>query len=192
MSRAASLLQTKGKSKYGMPIFLPNGNVNPAYLAAERKDMAAKKRKNVAATGAKVVSYIEKYAPYYYCQPAGSGYSQSLTVCVLFLEATGPFVNARWFLSAHGYKASALYLANGVVMFVLFFALRVVFNWWLAITRFVFQWDAFVGEQPRYIVAADLLFFPINLFLQLLWFQKIVKGILALLGGGAASKSKAK
>ena len=33
--------QTKGKSKYGMPIFLPNGNVNPAYLAAERKEAAA-------------------------------------------------------------------------------------------------------------------------------------------------------
>lgn len=28
--------QAKGKSKYGVPIFLPNGNVNPAYLAAER------------------------------------------------------------------------------------------------------------------------------------------------------------
>merc|ERR1719207_98967 len=27
-----------GKSKYGMPIFLPNGNINPAYLAAERKE----------------------------------------------------------------------------------------------------------------------------------------------------------
>merc|ERR1719311_2017168 len=35
-----------GKSKYGMPIFLPNGNINPAYLAAERKEMAEKKRKN--------------------------------------------------------------------------------------------------------------------------------------------------
>ena len=30
-----------GKSKYGMPIFLPNGNINPAYLAAERKEQAA-------------------------------------------------------------------------------------------------------------------------------------------------------
>merc|ERR1719261_2479600 len=27
-----------GKSKYGMPIYLPNGNINPAYLAAERKE----------------------------------------------------------------------------------------------------------------------------------------------------------
>merc|ERR1719487_1192313 len=31
----------KGKSKYGVTIFLPNGNVNPAYLAAERKELKA-------------------------------------------------------------------------------------------------------------------------------------------------------
>jgi hypothetical protein len=31
-----------------VPIFLPNGNVNPAYLAAERKDMAAQSKKNMA------------------------------------------------------------------------------------------------------------------------------------------------
>merc|ERR1711968_143105 len=42
-----------GKSKYGVPIFLPNGNVNPAYLAAERKDMAAQKKKNISAAEAK-------------------------------------------------------------------------------------------------------------------------------------------
>jgi hypothetical protein len=35
-----------GKSKYGMPIFLPNGNVNPAYLAAERKDIQEQSKKN--------------------------------------------------------------------------------------------------------------------------------------------------
>merc|ERR1719230_2325143 len=41
------------KSKYGVPVFLPNGNVNPAYLAAERKEMAAQKAKNIKATEAK-------------------------------------------------------------------------------------------------------------------------------------------
>merc|ERR1711968_179404 len=42
-----------GKSKYGVPIFLPNGNVNPAYLAAERKEMAAQQKRNRSATEAK-------------------------------------------------------------------------------------------------------------------------------------------
>merc|ERR1712137_1359379 len=43
----------KGKSKYGMPVFLPNGNINPAYLAAERKAMASQSKKNVAAQAGK-------------------------------------------------------------------------------------------------------------------------------------------
>merc|ERR1712127_127364 len=42
-----------GKSKYGMPIFLPNGNINPAYQAAI-------KAKNIKATGAKVKKLISK------------------------------------------------------------------------------------------------------------------------------------
>eukprot|EP00304_Pavlova_gyrans_P002254 CAMPEP_0206039970 /NCGR_PEP_ID=MMETSP1466-20131121/5095_1 /ASSEMBLY_ACC=CAM_ASM_001126 /TAXON_ID=44452 /ORGANISM="Pavlova gyrans, Strain CCMP608" /LENGTH=83 /DNA_ID=CAMNT_0053414629 /DNA_START=157 /DNA_END=408 /DNA_ORIENTATION=+ len=37
----------KGK-KYGVPVFLPNGNVNPAYLAAERKVQNENKKKNFA------------------------------------------------------------------------------------------------------------------------------------------------
>ena len=41
------------KEKYGVPIYLPNGNINPAYLAAERKDMADQAKKNIAATEAK-------------------------------------------------------------------------------------------------------------------------------------------
>merc|ERR1719213_1545816 len=49
-----------GKSKYGMPIFLPNGNINPAYLAAERKAEAAQKKKNMSAAEAKRKSLISK------------------------------------------------------------------------------------------------------------------------------------
>jgi len=42
-----------GKSKYGVPIFLPNGNVNPAYLAAERADARSASKKNTATAEAK-------------------------------------------------------------------------------------------------------------------------------------------
>merc|ERR1719482_1395987 len=41
---------TSGKSKYGVPIFLPNGNINPAYLAAERRDMTTTSKNNIKAT----------------------------------------------------------------------------------------------------------------------------------------------
>ena len=61
----------KGKSKYGMPIYLPNGNINPAYLAAERAEMAKAKvnnrktltsrRKQMESKGTFLLdSYIEK------------------------------------------------------------------------------------------------------------------------------------
>jgi len=49
-----------GKSKYGMPIFLPNGNINPAYLAAERKEMAAQSKKNTSEAEKKRKKLIAK------------------------------------------------------------------------------------------------------------------------------------
>jgi hypothetical protein len=39
--------RTTGKNKYGVPIFLENGAVNPKYLAAERAAAAKQKRMNV-------------------------------------------------------------------------------------------------------------------------------------------------
>ena len=52
--------QVKGKSKYGVPIFLPNGNVNPAYLAAERKEAQAMSKKNQQTSEAKRKALISK------------------------------------------------------------------------------------------------------------------------------------
>merc|ERR1719326_2709102 len=51
---------TKGKSKYGVPIFLPNGNVNPAYLAAERAEARAASKRNTKAAEAKRKNLISK------------------------------------------------------------------------------------------------------------------------------------
>merc|ERR1719453_132174 len=48
------------KSQYGMPTFLPNGNINPAFLAAERKAALAAKKKNMAATEIKRKNLIAK------------------------------------------------------------------------------------------------------------------------------------
>jgi hypothetical protein len=52
--------KASGKSKYGMPIFLPNGNVNPAYLAAERAEARAQSTKNTKAAEAKRKNLIGK------------------------------------------------------------------------------------------------------------------------------------
>jgi len=48
-----------GKSKYGVPIFLPNGNVNPAYLAAERKELQAQSKLNTKQAEAKRKNLIK-------------------------------------------------------------------------------------------------------------------------------------
>ena len=55
-----TLASPTAKTEYGVPTFLPNGNVNPAFLAAERKAMAAAKKKNMAATEAKRKNLIAK------------------------------------------------------------------------------------------------------------------------------------
>jgi len=51
-----------GKSKYGVPIFLPNGNVNPAYLAAERKDLQQQSKLNTKTAEVKRKGLIKKGA----------------------------------------------------------------------------------------------------------------------------------
>jgi len=48
-----------GKSKYGVPIFLPSGAVNPAYLAAERRDMQNQSKRNTKASEIKRKNLIK-------------------------------------------------------------------------------------------------------------------------------------
>lgn len=45
--------RTSGKTKYGMPIFLESGAVNPKYLAAERAAAVQQKRQNIQQSEAK-------------------------------------------------------------------------------------------------------------------------------------------
>jgi hypothetical protein len=52
--------QTVKKSKYGVPIFLPNGNINPQYLAKEREDMRTQSKANTKAAEAKRKKLIDK------------------------------------------------------------------------------------------------------------------------------------
>lgn len=120
---------------------------------------------------------------------ATSGLTHSIVVPVLLLEATGPFVNLRWFLSTHGLKDTWLYLANGLAMFLSFFVLRVLFNWWIFFNRIALRHDDMMA-LPTHIMLLTYVLFPINLFLQLVWFQKIMNGILALVRG-KGKKTKA-
>lgn len=123
---------------------------------------------------------------------AFSGLGHNLVVPVLYLEATAPFTNLRWVLSAAGLKDTTLYIVNGFMMFLSFFILRICFNWWLFLQRVWVQRDTF-GELPLWFRFIVLTLFPVNLMLQMMWFQKICKGIFALLfGSGSKSSKKAK
>lgn len=55
-----SFQKSSDTSKYGVPIFLKNGNVNPAYLAAERKDLQAQSKRNTKAAEVKRKNLIKK------------------------------------------------------------------------------------------------------------------------------------
>ena len=70
---------------------------------------------------------------------AVSGYAHVIAVPALLFEATAPFVNGRYFLATAGLKESLLYRVNGVLMFLSFFVVRIVFNWWLYLSRFWWQ-----------------------------------------------------
>uniref|UniRef100_A0A7S0Q245 TLC domain-containing protein n=1 Tax=Coccolithus braarudii TaxID=221442 RepID=A0A7S0Q245_9EUKA len=120
---------------------------------------------------------------------AAEGHTHSIVVPVLLLETTGPFVNLRWFLSTHGLKESWLYIINGLVMFVSFFLLRVVFNWWIFFNRIALRTEDML-KLPTHLMVLTYILYPINLGLQLLWFQKILSGVLALLSGKSKKKSK--
>jgi hypothetical protein len=133
----------------------------------------------------------------YYCHHAASilgwgmnavtGYGHNIGIPALLFEATGPFTNGRWFLSLHGMKDTTLYLVNGIMMLVSFFALRVCFNIWLLYDRFWVQQEEF-RSLPEWMQWLLLILFFINLALQLSWFQKIVSGALALLFPGKGKK----
>ena len=125
---------------------------------------------------------------------AASGLGHCIVVPVLLLEATGPFVNARWFLSVAGLKNTTRYVVNGILMAISFFVLRIAFNWWLFIQRYFMQWEE-LRTMPLGVFITCALGFPLNLILQHLWFWKICKGIQAILfekGQKPASSTPAK
>jgi len=109
-----------------------------------------------------------------------TGFGHNTVVPALLLEGTGPFTNGRWFLSQSGYKDSTLYLVNSICMFLSFFILRVVFNFFLCIQRLIIQREEFsTASVPLQILLICL--YVVNLMLQLHWFKKILSGAIALL-----------
>ena len=93
---------------------------------------------------------------------AVTGYAHVIAVPALLMEVTGPFVNGRYFLSTAGLKDTTLYTVNGVMMFLTFLIFRVVFNWWLYLSRFWWQFSL-MWQCPVALVICFNLLYPLDL-----------------------------
>jgi len=120
------------------------------------------------------------------------GVGHNVVVPLLLCEATGPFTNGRWFLSKAGLKDSNLYVLNALMMALSFFVLRVVLNFRIFADMMFNIRGLFAVAPFGYAIAMPPMYL-INIALQLMWFQKIVSGLLAFVrGGGSDKKGKAK
>ena len=108
------------------------------------------------------------------------GTCHCVALALMLCEATTPFVNARYFLATHGRKASPLYALNGVLMALAFLVVRVVGMGLVGLKVFLLGRGSFFALPPAQ-VALLLPIFGFGYGLQLVWFQKIVAGLVAFL-----------
>jgi len=114
------------------------------------------------------------------------------SICNLtwFAEASTPFVNGRQVLAWHEQTKTSLYLANGLMMTWSFFVVRVVYYiymiFYIASWYCFYEpkfWEVYYPESSRrYCGILSLILFTCMFFLQMLWFYKIMMGLLKALG----------
>ena len=115
------------------------------------------------------------------------GFCHSIALCAMLTEATTPFVNQRWFFDKSGMKEGNLFVANGLLMTLLWFALRVCLFGWLGYRIFGPMRKSLLA-LPSLHLFCGLFSYTVGYALQLFWFSKIFKGALKVLSG---PKSKA-
>ena len=86
-------------------------------------------------------------------------------------------------------KDSTLYVVNGAIMALTFFLLRVVLMGWLVVRNLVVLRAPFFALPPSTVVVTTL-GCAVGYPMQLMWFSKIVSGIVKILSGTPASKLK--
>ncbi|KAJ6859577.1 transmembrane protein 56-B [Populus alba x Populus x berolinensis] len=108
-----------------------------------------------------------------------SGQAQIYILMVLFSEITTPFVNLRWYLDVAGQKSSKLYLWNGVLLFMGWLVARIL------MFIFFFRHMFIHFDQVKQIFPLgfySILVIPGTLaVMNVLWFWKIVKGLMKTL-----------
>ena len=117
------------------------------------------------------------------------GYGSGLVIPCVIVEATAPFVNGRWFLDKIGWRSSTLYIINGAMITILWFLLRIVFMGWFLFQYVYVKWDELMGYNDISHVIVVLSGFVGGYGLQVIWFQKIVSGMMKIL---STTKPKSK
>lgn len=111
------------------------------------------------------------------------------TIWMLVTEATTPFVNLRWWLDKANMKATLLYFYNGVSIFLTWIIFRLVtfppffYVVWQQRGQVELLWP---GSVVLLMIVPFLL-----LFLNIMWFYKIVKGVIKLMTPAPAEKKAA-
>ncbi|KAK9125008.1 hypothetical protein Scep_013854 [Stephania cephalantha] len=115
-----------------------------------------------------------------------SGEGQLYILMVLFSESTTPFVNLRWYLDVSGQKNSKLYVYNGIALFLGWLVARIL----LFIYFFVHMYLHF--DQVKTIFPLGfyslLTVPPILSVMNVVWFWKIVKGLIKTLSKARHSR----
>lgn len=118
------------------------------------------------------------------------GMAHLFGITAILTETTTPFVNNRWFFSQTGMKDSRLYVANGLLMTLLWFVLRICLFGWLGVRLYVMRSDLL--SLPNFLIFILLQSYATGYALQIFWFRKIFKGALKTLRGGTSKKAPKK
>ncbi|KAH9705999.1 TLC domain-containing protein [Citrus sinensis] len=108
-----------------------------------------------------------------------TGEAQFYTYMVLISETTTPGINLRWYLDKAGMKRSRAYLINGILMFLAWLVVRILFFMYIFYHIYLHVDQV---KQCRTCVQILVFSVPVVLFIMnAVWFSKIVKGLVKTL-----------
>lgn len=104
-----------------------------------------------------------------------SGEGQLYTFMILISEITTPEINIRWYLDTGGMKRSIAYLINGVVIFFLWLAARILLFGYVFYHVYLHYHQVIQMHIFGYLLV--MLVPSVLAIMNLMWFGKILKGL---------------
>jgi len=116
-----------------------------------------------------------------------NSFGHGTAVLTFILEFTTPFVNQRWFLDTSGMKQTLFYQINGALMTILWFIIRIVLFGWSGY-YYIYQMNSSLSILPLTHQSVVFGGFILGYWMQIVWFSKIMKGLLKMLKKPKESK----